>query len=134
ELAAHVDRAKAAVIIKTPETAPADQARLSAMRLASQLTPIKTDNKRLHVARSPATMLSPVPASKLNARVLEDAENAGCPPRKRAVVDLGDSTDSKEASRARSSYGDRRRTRRNQPPSRVAGGLEEQTAEQCVQQ
>ncbi|KAJ2498956.1 hypothetical protein GGH96_003881 [Coemansia sp. RSA 1972] len=134
ELAAHMDRAKAAVTIKTPETAPADQVRLATTRLASQLTPIKTDNKRLQVARSPATMLSPVPASKLNARVLEDAENTGCPPRKRAVVDLDNSADSKEASRARSSYGDRRRTRRNQPPSRVAGGLEEQTAEQCVQQ
>ncbi|KAJ2126432.1 hypothetical protein IW147_000180 [Coemansia sp. RSA 720] len=133
ELAAHVDRAKAAVVT-TPETVSADQVRLTATRLASQLTPIKTENKRLQMARSPATMLSPVPASKLNARVLEDAENAGCPPRKRAVVDLGDSVDSKEASRARSSYGDRRRTRRNQPPSRVAGGLEEQTAEQCVQQ
>ncbi|KAJ2358960.1 hypothetical protein GGF43_000464 [Coemansia sp. RSA 2618] len=119
----------------TPDAADANRTRSAATRLASQLTPIKTEHKRLHAARSPAAMLSPVPPSRLNARVLGDAEGAGCPPRKRTVVDLkSDTAGVKEAPRARSSYGDRRRIRRNQPAERAVGGLEEQTNEQCVQQ
>ncbi|KAJ2790302.1 hypothetical protein H4R20_007035 [Coemansia guatemalensis] len=92
-------------------------------------------------------MLSPVPASRLNTRpaVLADAD---CPPRKRiatavaaaaapesvpapAVSDLAKAG---EAPRAHSSYGGRRRIRRNQPQPPRQGSREDQSAEQCVQQ
>ncbi|KAJ1991857.1 hypothetical protein GGI25_003217 [Coemansia spiralis] len=120
-------------------------------RLASQLTtPMKTSNKRAHLSAkeagdmSPAALLSPISSSALNARansVQDDVSAERYPLRKRTPA-AGTSSAEKslesvaakpEAARARSSYGDRRRIRRNQPPPRK-DGLEEQAAEQCVQQ
>ncbi|KAJ1666379.1 hypothetical protein EV178_002335 [Coemansia sp. RSA 1646] len=121
-------------------------------RLASQRTPVKPSNKRMHLSSRevvddllPAKMLSPLTSSALNARANsanEDMQNEKYPPRKRtpaagvAVAEKALDTApvaKAEATRARSSYGDRRRIRRNQPPPRK-DGLEEQAAEQCVQQ
>ncbi|KAJ2083492.1 hypothetical protein H4R24_000765 [Coemansia sp. RSA 988] len=89
------------------------------------------------------TILSPVPASKLNTRpaVVADAD---CPPRKRIATAAAPdpapapavSATAKvdEAPRAHSSYGGRRRIRRNQPQPPRQGNHEDQSAEQCVQQ
>ncbi|KAJ1798502.1 hypothetical protein LPJ59_002456 [Coemansia sp. RSA 2399] len=121
-------------------------------RLASQRTPVKSSNKRTHLSSreadnlSPARVLSPLTSSALNARANatdEDAQIEKYPPRKRtpaASVALPEKTleiappAKVETTRGRSSYGDRRRIRRNQPPPPRKDGLEEQAAEQCVQQ
>ncbi|KAJ2162365.1 hypothetical protein GGF46_000729 [Coemansia sp. RSA 552] len=111
-------------------------------RLQARSSPAKTDRKRVYsAAESTAAMLSPVPPSRLNARVAaHEAAQAQdpAPPRKRTAAEPKTASVPKpaEAPRAHSTYGERRRTRRNQPapPPVRAGGLEEQTADQCVQQ
>ncbi|KAJ2385290.1 hypothetical protein H4S02_004405, partial [Coemansia sp. RSA 2611] len=131
----------------TPGNAGAGEVKPAIVRLAFERTPMKTENKRVHastyVTRSPAGMLSPVPSSRLNARptASEEVEDA-CPPRKRTAAlpdtvskSVTASSKTAEIPRTRSNYGDRRRIRRNQPPStQTGGGLEEQAADQCVQQ
>ncbi|KAJ2651940.1 hypothetical protein IWW40_001488 [Coemansia sp. RSA 1250] len=125
----------------------------AATRLASQRsTPMKQASKRPHISaedmtRSPAAMLSPVPPSKLNIRNSEPENSDSMPPRKRtsAAVAAAETTDKANAASVktassvktdvRGSYGDRRRNRRNKPaPAQVGDGLEEQMADQCVQQ
>ncbi|KAJ1648381.1 hypothetical protein LPJ64_000330 [Coemansia asiatica] len=135
-------------------------------RLASQRTPMKSENKRVHAMSKPETMLSPVSSSVLNARLAassaqDDAQQVGrYSLRKRTVSNSENSGVSSvavtvaaatvtattagataesaavaktEAMRTRSTYGDRRRNRRNQPAVRN-DGLDEQAAEQCAQQ
>ncbi|KAJ1899622.1 hypothetical protein LPJ66_001995 [Kickxella alabastrina] len=117
-------------------------------RLASQRTPLKTDNKRVHVTPKPEAMLSPISSSALNTRTAlptavfqEDSQlTSRYPTRKRTaaadenVPAAPESAASKaETLRARSTYGDRRRNRRNQPAAHN-DGLDEQAAEQCAQQ
>ncbi|KAJ2716396.1 hypothetical protein H4R19_000676 [Coemansia spiralis] len=113
-----------------------------------QLTPRKTGAKRPRApapatpdgaADPPASMLEPVPPSRLNARPAAAPEDDDCPPRKRTVAAAGAPAEAKvveaktvDVPPARSSYGDRRRTRRNQPAPPSA--LAEQSADQCVQQ
>ncbi|KAJ2849976.1 hypothetical protein IWW36_002239 [Coemansia brasiliensis] len=120
----------------------------AATRLASQRsTPIKQVSKRPHISaedmtRSPVAMLSPVPPSKLNIRNSEPESSDGLPPRKHTAAETTTKisaanlkTANNVKSDTRSSYGDRRRNRRNQPaPARVGDGLDEQIADQCVQQ
>ncbi|KAJ2229092.1 hypothetical protein IWW45_006340 [Coemansia sp. RSA 485] len=132
-------------------------------RLASQCTPMKSENKRVHTISKPEAMLSPVSSSVLNARLAASAvqdesqqtpryslrkrtavnsENNGVPPTS-ATVSVANAAAAGataepvvakvEAMRTRSTYGDRRRNRRNQPAVRN-DGLDEQAAEQCAQQ
>ncbi|KAJ2008569.1 hypothetical protein GGI04_001094 [Coemansia thaxteri] len=124
-------------------------------RLSTQRTPAKPDNKRPHPMSAAdtnpvaANALSPVSSSTLNSRQgQQDDQSHLHPARKRTAAPspaipaaaavrsdsatAGPATKT-EAPLARSTYGDRRRMRRNQPVYR-ADGLEEQAAEQCVQQ
>ncbi|KAJ1956577.1 hypothetical protein GGI12_005272, partial [Dipsacomyces acuminosporus] len=137
----------------TPENAMLAVGRNGAnpARLASERTPAKTEAKRMRTNGkgikdpAPAMPLSPVPSNKLNSRFARHGETAADtkdaalaqqhPARKRtAVADTASPAATKtEAARARSSYGDRRRIRRNQAEIRK-DALEEQAAEQCAQQ
>ncbi|KAJ2736374.1 hypothetical protein IW152_000934 [Coemansia sp. BCRC 34962] len=109
-------------------------------RLASQRTPMAHENKRAYLV-SPSATLSPISLSTLNSRMgaSEDQHQKLYPPRKRTALGPDASANGVEAAakadplRARSSYGDRRRLRRNQQAPRP-DGLEEQATEQCVQQ
>ncbi|KAJ2512066.1 hypothetical protein GGI11_004873, partial [Coemansia sp. RSA 2049] len=124
------------------------------VRLASQGMPATPSNKRTHLSlkeadgQSPARMLSPLKSSVLNTRVNsanEEVQSDKYPPRKRTPASASAAAALAENAleptpgvkgepvRARSSYGDRRRIRRNQQPLRK-DGLEDQAAEQCVQQ
>ncbi|KAJ1814222.1 hypothetical protein LPJ75_002861, partial [Coemansia sp. RSA 2598] len=143
---------------QTPSHAKAAMA-----RLASQRTPMKSENKRVHAMSKSEAMLSPVSSSVLNARLAastaqDDSQHVGrYSLRKRTASNSENSGLSSvaatvttavsvtagaaaepaaakaEALRTRSTYGDRRRNRRNQPAVRN-DGLDQQAAEQCAQQ
>ncbi|KAJ2455972.1 hypothetical protein EV183_000315 [Coemansia sp. RSA 2336] len=149
ELEAAVAKSKSAAALSPATPNSSHRNKLAATRLASQRsTPIKQANKRPHIltedmAQSPAAMLSPVPPSRLNIRNAELESSDSMPPRKRTSaaenIDKANAAGVKAASSVkadvRSSYGDRRRNRRNKPaPAQVGDGLEEQMADQCVQQ
>ncbi|KAJ2721259.1 hypothetical protein GGI07_004092 [Coemansia sp. Benny D115] len=129
---------------------PGSNSKGAMARLASQRTPLKSDaNKRAHVAAKAETMLSPITSSMLNARLASSTTGqedgvqqiSRYPTRKRAAMADENAAASpepaaskaSESMRARSTYGDRRRNRRNQPATRT-DGLDEQAAEQCAQQ
>ncbi|KAJ2617779.1 hypothetical protein H4S08_000159 [Coemansia sp. RSA 1365] len=125
----------------------------AAERPVLQQTPGKHTGPRKHATiknidddtAGPAavTILSPVPPSRLNTRSALLAE-ADCPPRKRIATAaaaasepapaVSDAVKAGEPPRAHSSYGGRRRIRRNQPHPPRQGTHEDQSAEQCVQQ
>ncbi|KAJ2696968.1 hypothetical protein H4218_004278, partial [Coemansia sp. IMI 209128] len=110
-------------------------------RLASQRTPTAHENRRAYLVSPPDATLSPISLSTLNSRMgaPEDQPQKPCPPRKRtalgpdACANGVEPAAKAESVRARSSYGDRHRMRRNQQAPRPVG-LEEQATEQCVQQ
>ncbi|KAJ2903492.1 hypothetical protein GGI21_004424 [Coemansia aciculifera] len=123
---------------------PSPSAGKAGARLASQRTPMRQDsNKRqMQLAADDATQatLSPISSSALNARTGLLDDQLQLPARKRtapgAVVSDVQAPASAKVDpllRTRSNYGDRRRMRRNQNAARP-DGLEEQAAEQCVQQ
>ncbi|KAJ1814756.1 hypothetical protein LPJ60_005941, partial [Coemansia sp. RSA 2675] len=104
-------------------------------------TPTAHENRRAYLVSPPDATLSPISLSTLNSRMgaPEDQPQKPCPPRKRtalgpdACANGVEPAAKTESVRARSSYGDRHRMRRNQQAPRPVG-LEEQATEQCVQQ
>ncbi|KAJ2784745.1 hypothetical protein GGI15_002172 [Coemansia interrupta] len=160
----------ASPLVSTPEntgrngntTLTASTTKAAMARLASQRTPMKTENKRINTTPKPESMLSPISSSTLNARLAAAATQEDViqtsgryPLRKRTAVnsenssaaaaaaspvsaasasaELAAAATKTDAVRGRSTYGDRRRNRRNQPAARN-DGLDGQAAEQCAQQ
>ncbi|KAJ1721388.1 hypothetical protein LPJ53_004080 [Coemansia erecta] len=161
----------ASPLVSTPENTSrngnsnltASNTKAAMTRLASQRTPMKTENKRVNTTPKPESMLSPISSSVLNARLAASAAQEEALPltgryplRKRTAVnsennsaavavaaspvsttsvsaDLAAAATKTEAARGRSTYGDRRRNRRNQPAAR-SDDLDGQAAEQCAQQ